>query len=310
MTVEGYVPKGDENVGQWNNAVSPGYFETLGMRLLAGRDFDDRDARVSPPPAPPGDESTRPPEFRVAIVNQQFVKKYFPAGNPIGRHIGFGSDPGTKTPMEIIGVVTDAKYTDVRDETQRQVFFPYHEQNTPRGFTVYVRTSRDADAMFATIRQEMQRIDANLPIFGTRTLDSQIARSLRSERMIATMSSAFGVLATLLAVVGLYGVMAYTVARRTREIGIRMALGARSGDIGWLVTREVLLIVVAGIIVGLPAAWWLSRFVATQLYGVKPMDPLALGAAIIGLTCVAVLAGLVPSRRAAKVNPTVALRYE
>ena len=117
-------------------------------------------------------------------------------------------------------------------------------------------------------------------------------------------------LATLLAVVGLYGVMAYTVARRTREIGIRMALGARSGDIGWLVTREVLLIVAAGIIVGLPAAWWLSRFVATQLYGVKPMDPLALGAAIIGLTCVAVLAGLVPSRRAAKVNPTVALRYE
>ena len=104
--------------------------------------------------------------------------------------------------------------------------------------------------------------------------------------------------------------MAYTVSRRTREIGIRMALGARSGDIGWLVTREVLLIVVAGIIVGLPAAWWLSRFVATQLYGVKPMDPLALGAAIIGLTCVAVLAGLVPSRRAAKVNPTVALRYE
>jgi ABC-type antimicrobial peptide transport system permease subunit len=164
--------------------------------------------------------------------------------------------------------------------------------------------------MFGAIRQEMQRIDPNLPVYATRTLERQVAQSLRNERLVATMSSAFGVLATLLAVVGLYGVMAYTVGRRTREIGIRMALGARSHDIGWLVTREVLLIVAAGIAAGLPAAWWLGRYVAAQLYGVKATDPLAIGAAIAGLTIVALLAGLIPSRRAASVQPTVALRYE
>jgi predicted permease len=308
-TIEGYTPKGDEGgINLLNHSISPGYFAAMGMRLLSGRDFTERDARTVPPPdLPNGREAT---DFRVAIVNEKFVEQYFPKSSPIGRHIGFGGDPGTPTPIEIVGVVSDAKYTDVRDDIQGQVFYPYLEGRSPGGFTVYVRTTHEPEAMFGAIRQEMQRIDPNLPVYATRTLERQVAQSLRNERLVATMSSAFGVLATLLAVVGLYGVMAYTVGRRTREIGIRMALGARSHDIGWLVTREVLLIVAAGIAAGLPAAWWLGRYVAAQLYGVKATDPLAIGAAIAGLTIVALLAGLIPSRRAASVQPTVALRYE
>ncbi len=307
-TIEGYTPKGDESVNLLNQAISPGYFAAMGMRLLSGRDFTDRDARTVPPPdLPDGREAT---DFRVAIVNEKFVRQYFPTSNPIGRHLGFGGDPGTPTPIAIVGVVSDAKYTDVRDEIQGQVFFPYLEGRNPGGFTVYAQTSREPEAMFGAIRQQMQRLDPNLPVYATRTLERQVAQSLRNERLVATMSSAFGVLATLLAVVGLYGVMAYSVGRRTREIGIRMALGARSHDIGWLVTREVLLIVALGIAAGLPAAWWLGRYVAAQLYGVKPTDPFAIGGAIAGLTIVALLAGLIPSRRAANVQPTVALRYE
>jgi predicted permease len=302
-TIEGYTPKGDENMTQLSNAVTPGYFKAMGLPILLGRDFDQRDERSGP--APEG-----APDFRVAIVNERFVKQYFPNGNPIGRHIGFGIDPGTKTPIEIIGVARDAKYTDVRSETQRQVFFPFLESAQPRGATAYVRTSRDAESMFAQVRQIVQQIDPNLPIYGTRTVENQVALSLSNERMIATMSIVFGTLATLLAVVGLYGVMAYTVSRRTREIGIRMALGARMSNIGWLVIREVLTIVTLGIVIGLPAAWWLGRYVSSQLFGVLPTDPLTIAGAVLALGLTALLAGLVPSARAARVSPTIALRYE
>jgi predicted permease len=307
MTIEGYTPKADENVQQWNNSISPGYFRAMGMPLVMGRDFDERDERLGLAPPARGDRRT---DYRTVIVNEKFAKHYFGSGAPIGRRVGFGSDPGTPTPIEIIGVVKDAKYTDVRDEVQRQVFFPYLETSQPGGFTVYVRTSRDADSMFGLVRQTVQQLDANLPIHGTRTVEHQIALSLRNERLIATMSVLFGVLATLLAVVGLYGVMAYTVSRRTREIGIRMALGAQAASIGWLVIREVLTIAGIGVALGLPAAWWLSRYVASQLYEVSATDPATIVAAIGALTLVAIVAGLVPSARAARVSPTTALRYE
>jgi predicted permease len=309
MTVEGHTPKGDDNMNQLNNAITPGYFKAMGIPILAGRDFDQRDQRTGQVAEQPGDNG--PPEFRAAIVNEKMAKTYFGnAASAIGRHIGFGRDPGTKTPIEIVGVVRDAKYTDVRDETQRQVFFPYLEQNNPTAFTAYVRTSRDAESMFRQIRMTLQQLDPNLPISGTRTLDHQISLSLRNERLVATMSSVFGVLATLLAVVGLYGVMAYTVSRRTREIGIRMALGARMSNIGWLVIREVLTIVAIGIAIGLPAAWWFGRYLTSQLYEVQPMDPIAIGTAVLTLGAIALLAGLVPSVRAARVSPTIALRYD
>jgi ABC-type antimicrobial peptide transport system permease subunit len=209
-----------------------------------------------------------------------------------------------------VGVVADSKYTDVRDEIQRQAFFPYLEQSVPSGFTVYARTTQSPDAMFGTIRQLVRQIDPNLPVYGARTLEEQVGLSLSRERMIATMTATFGVLATLLAVVGLYGVMSYSVARRTREIGLRMALGARPGVIAWMIVREVLAIAGAGIAVAIPAAWWLGRLVAAQLYGVVPTDALSIGGAVVLLTAVAVVSGLVPSVRAARIDPTRALRFQ
>jgi predicted permease len=307
ITIEGYTPKTDERMGVWANSISPGYFEALGIPLLMGRDFDHRDEGARPQP-PQGQRD--PGEYRVAIVNERFAKQYFGNTNPIGRRIGFGNDPGTPTQMEIVGVVRDSKYTGVRDETQRQAFFPYLQQRDPGGFTAYVRTSHGAESAFGQVREVLRQLDPNLPISGTRTLETQVAYSLRNDRLVAMLSSVFGGLATLLAVIGLYGVMAYTVSRRTREIGIRMALGARMGHIGWLVIREVVTIVAIGMAIGLPAAWWLGRYVSAQLYGVQATDPITVIAATTLLTIVALLAGLIPSARAARVSPTTALRYE
>ena len=302
MTIEGYIPKGDESMVTWCNAISPGYFEAMGIPLLMGRDFTDRDART------PEDGVE---QYRVVIVNESFAKRYFgPGGNPVGKRIGFGDNPNTPTPMEIVGVVRDAKYQGVRDETPRQAFFPYFENRFPGGFTVYARTSQAPEPMFATVRQVVQQIDPNLPVYGTRSLEGQVGLVLRRERLVATMTTTFGLLATLLAVIGLYGVMSYTVSRRTREIGLRMALGAQQGNIVWMIVREVLIIAGAGVAVGLPTAWWLGRLVATQLYGVVPTDPVAISGAVGLLTIVAVAAGLIPSLRAARVDPTRALRTQ
>jgi ABC-type antimicrobial peptide transport system permease subunit len=190
------------------------------------------------------------------------------------------------------------------------VFFPYFEASRPSAFTVYLRTRQPAESMFNQVRQTVAGIDPNIPVHGTRTLERQVAQSLSRERLVATMTATFGGLATLLAVIGLYGVMSYTVARRTREIGVRVALGASSGAISWLVIREVLMIATAGVVVGLPAAWWLGRFVSAQLYGVTPGDPLTIAAMVLLLLSVAVVAGLIPSARAARLDPTVALRQE
>jgi predicted permease len=303
ITVEGYQAKSNENSSQWANSISPGYFRTMGIPLIAGRDFTDRDERTAPPAKGERD-------FHVAIVNERFARHYFGNFNPIGRRIGMGGNPNTPTPIEIVGLVRDSKYTDVRDEIQRQVFFPYLESSQPSGFTVYLRTRQPADRMFEVVRRTLREIDPNLPVFSTRTLDRQVALSLSRERLVSAMTATFGTLATLLAIVGLYGVMSYTVSRRTREIGVRVAFGASAGNIRWLVIREVLVITAAGIGVGLPAAWWLGRYVSAQLYGVEPTDAVTFIGATLLLMIVAVLAGLVPSTRAAKLDPTSALRAE
>jgi len=273
---------------------------------VAGRDFDARDARyVDAIPDP-----TMPPSYRVAIVNESYARYYFGDRSPIGRHIGFGTNPGTKTPIEIIGVATDTKYMGVREEIPRTVYFAFLESDFAGTSVMYVRTASRPDAAFGSIRQVVRRLDPNLPMFNLRTLETQIDTSLLNERLVATLSSAFGVLATLLAVIGLYGVMAYTVARRTREIGVRMALGAVPGDVIWLVMREVLVLVGAGMLLGLAGAFSLSRFVASQLYDVTGNDPTTIVIAVVALGLAAVLAGYVPARRATRVHPVVALRYE
>ena len=310
MAVEGYQAKPGEQMNPYCNSISPGYFRTMGIPVLVGREFEARDEGAMPKPSDPNANDGRGNGYRHAIVNQSYAKRFFGDRGAIGRHIGFGLNPGTPTPLEIVGVVRDSKYTGVRDEVPQQVFFPLLEERTPSSIVVYVRALGDPAAAFAAAQRTMHDLDSNVPVYNLRTLERQIDRSLLVERFIATLSTAFGILATLLAVIGLYGVMAYTVARRTREIGLRMALGAVQGDVVWLVMREVLALVGLGVAIGLAAAWGLNRVVGSVLYGVSATDPLTIAAACAVLAFVALAAGYVPARRATRVNPVLALRYE
>jgi predicted permease len=293
VTVEGYT--GKEGAQPHMQFVSPRFFETLGIPILHGRDFDRRDEHGAP---------------QVAIVNQKFARRYFGTDNPVGRRIGMGGDPGTKTDIEVIAVVADTKYEDLRAEIPVQVYRPFRQLDFVINMTAYVRAAGDPGSLFPAVRQVAREVDSNVPVYGMRTLEQQVDRSLVTERMLAMLSAAFGLLATALAAVGLYGVMAYMVARRTREIGIRMALGAAQGNVVWLVMREVLLLSCIGIAIGAPGAWLLSRYVETQLFGVKPADPLTIAAAILGIAAVAILSGYLPARRATSIDPIRALRWE
>ena len=302
-TLEGHTPKGNERVIAHNNTVSPGYFETLGMRLVAGRSFDERDEQ------PLKVEDGAP--WRTAIANQAFVRKYMD-GNPasaLGRHFGFGRDPGTPTPIEIIGIVSDAKYRSMRGEVEPQMFFPRVPAGGANGI-VYVRTAQDPNATFETLRRVLRELEPTLPISGMQTFEERLERSLTNERLVASLSIVFGLLATLLAMIGLYGVTAYSVSRRTREIGIRMALGALSWTVARMILREVAILVAIGIVIALPAAWTASRYIASQLYEVAPTDPATIVMAMVSLVTVAAAAGLIPAWRAARVNPISALRHE
>jgi predicted permease len=245
------------------------------------------------------------------MINETFARRYFPGRNPIGRHLGFGIDPGTRTDMEIIGVVKDIKYTNLRDEIPEQAFIPYLGSRHLNGsMTVYLRTTLDPKQLMPAVRAKVRELDQTLPIYGMRTTEVQISNSLTTDRMIASLSAVFGFLATLLATIGLYGLMAYTVAQRKREIGIRMALGADPSWVIWMVMRDVLLLVAVGVGVGVPASLALMRVVQSQLYGLTAHDPSTLALATAGLALVACAAGYLPALRASRLDPMVALRYE
>jgi predicted permease len=295
VTIEGYTPKAGESPDPHMQFCSPGFFETLKIPVLMGRDFTIKDNKAAP---------------KVAIVNQKFARRYFANASPLGRHVGMGMDPGTKTDIEIIGVVGDTKYEDMREEVPYELYIPYIQANFVDGMAAYVRTRSDPANLFPTLRQAVREVDASVPMYEMRTLDKQVEISLVTERLLATLSTVFGVLATLLAAIGLYGVMAYMVARRTREIGIRMALGATGGSVVWLVMREVLLLAAFGLTIGLAAAWGLTRLVQTQLFGIQPNDLLTMMLAALGIASVAVLSGYLPARRATAIDPMRALRFE
>jgi predicted permease len=295
MGVEGHQAKDGEDMQAFMNSVSPGYWKAMGIPLLEGRDFDSRDA---------GDKTT------VAIVNRKFSEHFFGANTPIGRHIGFGDGPKSKREIEIVGVVENTLYQGPRDGVERQVFVPFLQSDFPASTSFYVRTTMDSSAMFAQLRRTITGIDAAMPIYQMRTLENQLDQTLGTERLIATLSAAFGALATLLAALGLYGVMAFAVARRTKEIGLRMALGAQRGQVVWMVMREALLLLGIGLAIGVPAAFALSRLVASQLFSVSPAD---IGTALLALailSLVAAGAGFLPARRASAIDPIRALRYE
>ncbi len=302
FTVEGFVPKPGDSAGSMVNAVSPGYFEAMGIPLVAGRGFTDRD-----------DASTALAKgwpYTRAVVNETFVKRYFKGQNPIGRHIGVGEDPGTPMPAEIVGVVKDTNYQSVREDKRAQVFFPYRQSTSVDEVWTFVRTTEDPLQIVPQVRREIAALDRQLAIYGVATMDEQIQRSVSNERLIATLSAALSTMATLLSVIGLYGVMAYMVTRRTREIGIRMALGALGSQVAAGVLREASLLVGLGLACGSLAAWGLSRYVRNALYGVTPADPATIAFAAMALLIAAAVASLVPAGRASRISPMAALRDE
>jgi predicted permease len=295
VTIEGYAPKQGEDPDPHMQYCSPGYFATLKIPMLLGRDFTVKDASGAP---------------KTGIVNQKFADRYFGKANPIGRHIGMGIDPGTKMDIEIVGVAGNTKYESMRDEIPYELYIPYAQLDWVTGMTVYMRAHGDPVNTFNTLRRVVREVDPGVPMYDLRTLDDQIEISLFIQRLLATLSSVFGCLATLLAALGLYGVMAFMVARRTREIGIRMALGADSGSVIWMVMREVLVLAGAGVCIGLIAAWAATRLIQAQLFGIAPTDLLTMTGAALGIVAVAALSGYLPARRATGIDPVRALRWE
>jgi predicted permease len=294
VVVQGFEAGPDTDVNSQVNQIGPGYFQTLGIPLVAGREFTRADNAGSP---------------KVAIVNEAFVKKFNLGREAIGKRIGTGRR--TKQPnMEIVGVVRNAKYSEVKQKIPPQFFTPYRQDTTVGAISFYVRTSRSPQQLMRTIPSVIKSLDPNLPVEEVKSVPQQIQENVSLDRMISTLSAAFAALATLLAAVGLYGVLAYTVAQRTREIGVRMALGADQSRVRGMVLKQVGLMTVIGGVIGVAAALGLGRAAGSLLFELKGHDPLVFAIAATTLTLVAFGAGYLPARRASRVEPMQALRYE
>ena len=297
IQIPGHTPDPGEELSVEDILTGPKYAETLGVPVLRGREIDIRDTVSAP---------------RVAVVNATFAERFFKGQNPIGRTFTFDDETDDGAPLEIVGVVGDIKSGDTRSKPEPAVYRPILQIQDQAAYsvTLHLRTLSDPTSLGSQVRQMLNQIDDKMPVYGVTSMDEQLRQNLSEERLVAQLVSFFGALALILACIGLYGVMAHGVARRTNEIGIRMALGARGGNIAWMVLRETLLLVIAGLVIGVPAALLGARLVSTQLFGMSPTDPLTLIGAAVVLTTVALLAGYVPARRATKINPLVALRYE
>ncbi len=294
FSIPGSASSPDQNTPIDSADVGLRFFETAGQPLIAGRDFTAADHAQSP---------------RVVVINEALARRYFPAQNPLGRRIDTG---GGVTP-EIVGIAKDARTMTLRRDIQPMVYFPALQRNLDRVNAIEIRTTGDPSGVMAAARQEVLAIDKRL-LLSVRTMPQQIDDTLAQERMIGKLSGFFGLLALLLASGGLYGLMAYSVARRTGEIGIRMALGAQRGNVLWMVLRETLALVSTGLAIGVPFAWGTARlaghWIEGLLYGMKATDPATIALAALMLALVAAFAGAIPARRASHVDPMVALRYE
>jgi predicted permease len=291
-SVEGHRPADGEDMQAFMNALSPGYFKTMKIALLEGRDFARMDYKEN---------------SKVAIVNRRFAEHFFKGTSAVGKHLGRGTGPNTKLDVEIIGVVADSLYEGPREGVRRQVFVPKVGSGSS---AFYVRTTMPSSAAYSLVRNELKQQDASMPIYALKTLEAQLDETLLTDRLIALLSAGFGLLATILASVGLYGVMAFVVARRKKELGIRLALGAQPGLVIWLVMREVLLLLAIGLAVGIPSAMLLGRYVSSQLYGIQAGDPVIAVSTTALIALVSVAAGLIPAHRASRIDPILALRAE
>ena len=295
ISVEGFTPKPGELLNSRMDHVGPDYFSVLGMPILAGRGIIAQDGGNGP---------------RVAVVNQAFAKRFFPNTDPIGKRVT-DTYPGNPSWAEIVGVVADAKYNSLRGETKPRLYAPIFNPLWAQDRGIYeIRTAAGPATVSAALRAVVHDTNSALPEIEIHTMSGLVNASLQTDHFIARLSAAFGVLAMLLASVGIYGIMAFTVARRTRDIGIRMALGAGRSTIVRQVLRETLILMLIGIAVGVPIALAGTRLIKSMLFGLGAADPVALAAACVILAVIAGLAGYIPARRASQVDPMVALRYE
>ncbi|MGA8183750.1 MAG: ABC transporter permease [Terriglobia bacterium] len=294
ISISGHAPTHKDDMMTTHNVVGPRYFAAMGIPLLTGRVLGLQDTENSP---------------KVAVINETMAKWYFPDSSPIGRRFGIGGDPKHSNDIEVVGVVKDAKRESLRERPFPEAYYPYTQR---AGFynNLEVRYTGDPAGVIAEVRHAVGEVDKSLPLSYQNTLAQQVEQSLASETLIARLSSFFGLLAVFLACIGIYGLMSYTVARRTSEIGIRVALGADRSTVLRMVMREGLILALVGIAIGLPAALAANRLVSGMLFGLSPTDPLSMTAASITLLALALVACYIPARRAAKVDPMVALRYE
>jgi predicted permease len=282
------------------NVVGQGYFSTMGIPLLAGRTFGPQDTATSP---------------KVAVINETMARNYFPGISPIGRRFALPHDVSAAKEgnndagIEVVGVVKDAKYISLREQPQAAAYYPY-TQGTQFYYDLEVRYSGNARPIVNEVRQAASEIDPRLPVAYQSTLSEKVDESIAGQSLVSTLSAFFGLLAAFLACIGIYGVMSYAVSRRTREIGIRMAIGAERSDVLRMVMGEVGKLVTIGLAIGIPAALAADRWATSLLFGLKPTDPLTLASATVLLLLVALFAGYLPARRATKVDPMIALRYE
>ena len=316
VSIPGYDYKQGERRVIDMNAVTPRFFETLGIPLVAGRDFrtEDSPAFTPTPPTgpPPPDGSLRPEELagpHVAIVNEGLVRKYFAGRSPVGSRLALTERYREEGSYEIVGVVKDVRYFGLRQATEPMVYVPAWRQGSG-STTLCIRTGAGPGTVMEAVRRQANAIDSAVPILRARSMEQNVDAHILQERLVATLAGFFGLLALLLAAVGLYGVMAHSVARRTREIGIRMALGAASRAVLWMVLRDALVMVTVGAAIGIPAALALARFASSLLFGIEAGDPFNAIVATLFLAAVAVLASYLPARRASRIDPGIALRYQ